>query len=50
MFEQIQQAIFTTVRGSWLLLHKPNEKNGNSSASKTECDSFTAKLRWQERF
>jgi len=41
MFEQIQQAIFTIVRGSWLPAHTdmPNDKKGNSSASKADCDS-----------
>ena len=37
MFEQIQQAIFTIFCGPWLLLHVPNNKNGKSSASNTDC-------------
>jgi len=45
MFEQIHQAIFTIVRGSWLPVHMPNNKKGNSSASKTDCDSLTTKSR-----
>jgi len=49
MFEQIQQAISTTVRESWLPLHMPNE-TGNSSASKTDCDSLTAKSLWEEHY
>jgi len=50
MFEQIQQAIFTTVRESCFLSHLPHEKKEKSSASKTDCDSLTAKSRWEEQF
>jgi len=48
MFEQIQQAIFAIVRGSWLLLYLPNENKGKYSASKNDCDCLTANLRWEE--
>jgi len=50
MFEQIQQAIFTTVRESCFLSHLPHEKKEKSSASKTDCDSLTTKSRWEEHF
>jgi len=50
MFEQIQQAIFPMVCGSWLSLHMPDDKKGNSSASKAACENLQQNRAVKETF